>query len=73
MKELEVVVLTKDLPNESLKAGDVGTIVLVHNGGAGFEVEFTTLTGDTLTVVTLPADTIRDVIPGEIAHVRQVA
>ena len=31
--ELEQVVLTRDLPNEQLKAGDVGTVVLVHRGG----------------------------------------
>jgi hypothetical protein len=28
--ELDLVVLKRDLPNERLAAGDVGTIVLVH-------------------------------------------
>jgi Domain of unknown function (DUF4926) len=38
---LDAVLLTRDLPKEQLAAGDVGTVVLVHGGGAGYEVEFT--------------------------------
>ncbi len=53
--ELDSVVLTKDLPEHGLEAGDVGTVVLVHKDRAGFEVEFTTLTGETVAVITLPA------------------
>lgn len=37
------VVLTVDLPNERLAAGDIGTVVHVHRGGEGYEVEFMTL------------------------------
>jgi plasmid maintenance system antidote protein VapI len=73
MKELEVVVLTRDLPREGLQAGDLGTIVLVHAAGAGYEVEFTTLAGDTIAVVAVEAGSIRPVARGEIAHVRKVA
>ena len=51
--ELDLVVLKRDLPTERLAAGDVGTVVLVHQQGAGYEVEFTTLSGDTVAVVTL--------------------
>jgi hypothetical protein len=40
--ELDLVVLRRDLPKERLAAGDVGTVVLVHQQGAGYEVEFTT-------------------------------
>ena len=43
MKELDTVILTEDLPEHRLQAGDVGTIVLVHPEGAGYEVEFVTL------------------------------
>jgi hypothetical protein len=43
MREHDSVVLTQDIPAHGLSAGDVGTIVLVHRGGAGFEIEFTTL------------------------------
>ncbi len=73
IKELDLVVLKRDLPESRLKAGDVGTVVLEHAGGRGFEVEFMTLTGETLAVVTVPSDAVRAVSDGEIAHVRQVA
>ncbi len=73
IKELDTVVLTRDLPELGLEAGDVGTIVLIHAGGGGYEVEFATLTGETLTVVSLPAGAIRPIDRHEIAHVRRVA
>jgi Domain of unknown function (DUF4926) len=51
IKELDIVVLTRDLSENRLAAGDVGTVVLEHAGRRGFEVEFQTLTGETLAVV----------------------
>lgn len=69
MKELESAVLTTDLPEHGLSAGDIGTIVLVH-GDAGYEVEFATLEGEPLAIVSLAADQLRAVEPGEIAHAR---
>ena len=71
--ELDLVVLTRDLPAERLTAGDVGTVVLVHQQGAGYEVEFTTLSGDTVAVVTLEASDVRPVEAREITHVRAVS
>ena len=41
--ELDLVVLKRDLPKERLAARDVGTVVRVHQQGAGFEVGFTTI------------------------------
>lgn len=73
MRELEMVVLRRDLPDARLEAGDVGTVVLAHAAGAGFEVEFATLAGETIAVVTVPAEDLRAVAPDEIAHVRRVA
>jgi hypothetical protein len=70
--ELDLVVLTRDLPKERLAAGDVGTVVLVHQQGAGYEVEFTTLSGDTVAVVTLDASDVRPVEAREIVHARAV-
>lgn len=72
MAELERVVVTAELPEHGLQAGDLGTVVLVHREGEGYEVEFVTLAGETLTVVTLTGDRVRPVQPGEIAHVRRV-
>lgn len=50
IKEHDRVVLTKYLKKENLKAGDVRTVVHVHKEGKAFEVEFLTLSGDTLAV-----------------------
>jgi hypothetical protein len=70
IKELDTVVLTTDVPAEKLQAGDVGTVVLVHEGGKGFEVEFTSFAGSTLSVATLPAAAVRPVTSADVKHVR---
>lgn len=72
MKELDIVILTEDLPELDLQAGDIGTIVLSHGRNAGFEVEFSTLDGATLAVETLLPSQIRAIGRGEIAHVRKL-
>lgn len=53
IKELDSVVLTTDLPEYRLERGDVGTVVLVHHGDKGYEVEFMTLEGETIAVTSL--------------------
>jgi len=73
IEELSDVVLTTDVDAQGLRVGDIGTVVLVHANGAAFEVEFITLGGDTLAVLTLSADQVRAVDAREIAHVRKVA
>ena len=73
IREHDLVVLTADIPEESLKQGDVGTVVLVHRESAGYEVEFATLAGKTLAVVTVAENAVRPVGDQEIAHVRRVA
>jgi hypothetical protein len=71
--ELDLVVLKRDLPNEGLTAGDVGTVVLVHQQGGGYEVEFATLAGETVAVVTLDNSEVRPVRGREIGHARAVS
>jgi hypothetical protein len=73
IKELDPIVLTESQPEEGLEAGDVGWVVMVHGDGAGYEVEFVTLTGETVSVVTVPARAVRAVGKKEIAHARMVA
>ena len=73
IEELASVVLTADLPERGLRAGDIGTVVMVHQQGAGYTVEFQTLGGETVAVVTVPADGVRPVRSNEIAHVRGLA
>ena len=53
IQELEDVILESDLPQKGLQRGDIGTVVLVHQEDKGYEVEFTTLDGETIAVVTL--------------------
>jgi hypothetical protein len=73
MNEMDLVVLKRDLPNERLAVGDVGTVVLVHEQGLGYEVEFTTLSGETVAVVTVDASDVRPVEAREIVHARAVS
>jgi len=73
IKELDPVVLTKGSPEHGLQAGDVGWVVMIHDAGAGYEVEFITLTGKTVSVVTVPAAGVREAQSKEIAHARRVA
>jgi hypothetical protein len=73
IEELEDVIVTCDLPEHKLARGDIGTVVLVHKQGKGYEVEFTTLAGETIAIVTLAANQVRPSKPREIAHVRDLA
>ena len=73
IKEHERIVLLRDVPEEGLKAGDVGTVVHIHSRGKAFEVEFFALDGETLAVTTLKADQVRAVQPREITHSRLVS
>lgn len=65
-------VLTVDLPANKLKAGDVGTVVHIYDDGAAYEVEFFTLDGRTLDVVTVEADWLRPVGERDVMHVREM-
>ncbi len=73
IQEHDCVVLTKNLPEENLEAGDIGTVVHIHGAGEGYEVEFMTLDGQTVAVSTLLADQVRPIGRREIAHVRTLA
>lgn len=74
MKELDRFVLTEDLPDHGLKAGDLGTIVMAHvpdggyTGPEGYTAEFTYLTGETRAVVDLRPDQVRPAREGEVAR-----
>jgi hypothetical protein len=57
------VVLTREIPEEGLRPGDIGTIVEVHRDSSGneigFEVEFFSANGDTLAVASVPLEALR--------------
>ncbi|WP_375512061.1 DUF4926 domain-containing protein [uncultured Nostoc sp.] len=58
---LDRVILTNDLPEYSLEQGDTGTVVLVHQGGKGYEVEFVILDGETVAIVSLHSIQVRPI------------
>jgi len=72
IREHDCVVLTEDIPNEGLQAGDIGTVVHIHQAGAGYEVEFMTLAGETVAIATLIAAQVRPITKRDIAHVREL-
>ncbi|MCI0439195.1 MAG: DUF4926 domain-containing protein [Chloroflexi bacterium] len=71
-KEHDRIVLTSDISEEGLRAGDVGTIVHIHRGGGTFEVEFLTLNGETAAIATVIASQARPVSNRDITHARQM-
>lgn len=72
IRELDLVVLTRDLENHGLEAGDVGTVVHCYADKAGFEVEFVAAEGKTIGVLTLTTADIRPFQNAEILHSRDV-
>ena len=70
-KQLDTVVLSRDLPEFGLRAGDVGAVVFVLSPDA-VEVEFVSGSGATIAVVTLPSDEVRAVADEEVLAVRAI-
>ena len=71
--EHDRVVLTTDVVEQALEAGDVGTVVHVYGAGKAYEVEFVALDGETAAVATLERDQVRPVHRREITHARELA
>ncbi len=73
MREHEMVVLLRALPEYGLEAGDIGAVVHIYSGGVGLEVEFVTGSGETVAVATLEQGDVRQMQEREILHVRDLA
>ena len=73
IKEHDCIVLTQDIPDDGLEAGDVGTVVHIHRDEAAYEVEFITFTGQTVAVTTVLPSHLRPVTSQDIAHARELA
>ncbi len=71
-KELDTVVLDRDLPDHGLRQGDLGAIVQVYEPD-GVEVEFVTASGRTQALVTLTLGDIRGVRDEDLIAVRTLA
>jgi hypothetical protein len=67
----EEVVLTRDVPQEGLRTGDIGTVVHVYPKG-GLEVEFFTASGKTRAVVTLEPADVRTATDNDVVAVRSL-
>jgi len=63
------VILTRDVTEQGLRAGDVGTVVEQHVvpdvAEDGYSVEFFDMTGNTVCVATLPATALRMPTPAD--------
>ena len=70
--EHERIVLTADIPEEGLKAGDVGTIVHIYPQHAAYEVEFFSLDGNPVAVATVEREQARAVTREDVTHARSV-
>jgi hypothetical protein len=57
------VILTRDMPEQGLRKGDVGTVVEVYDDPAGnaigYEIETFAANGETLAVESVPVDAVR--------------
>lgn len=71
--ELDPVVLTRDIPEQGLEHGDVGTVVLVHGEGEAFEVNFVGYDGHTVALLTVDRDAVRPMGSRDLPHVRELA
>jgi hypothetical protein len=72
IKELETIVLSRDLPEHGLSRGDIGAVVHSYKSGDSYEVEFVTGKGRTIALVTLDSKDIRVMNHNEILHVREI-
>jgi Domain of unknown function (DUF4926) len=61
--------VTRDVADRGLRAGDVGTVVERHTAPGmteeGYSVEFFDMTGNTVAVVTVPANVLRVPTPAD--------
>ena len=71
-KFLDRVVLEHDIPGHGLRKGDLGTVVETYEPD-GLEVEFMTATGDTVAVLTLSHQDVRQASEDEMLSVRKLS
>ena len=71
--ELDRVALARDFPEHGLVAGDIGCVMMVYEDGAGYTIEFVSLGGETVALLTVEAAAVRQLGAREIARVREMA
>jgi len=70
-KELDTVVLARDLPKDGLRQGDLGAVVEAYEPDS-LEVEFVTASGRTQAVVALKVGDVRSVDDEDLISVRSL-
>ncbi|MCR9093312.1 MAG: DUF4926 domain-containing protein [bacterium] len=70
-RELDTVVLKRDMPDLGLRRGDLGAVVHVY-GTEGLEVEFVTASGATEALVSLTPDDVRAIAATDLVSVRSL-
>ena len=68
-RELDTVVLERDIPESGLRKGDIGAIVHIH-GDSRLDVEFVRASGQTLALLQLAATDVRPVQDEDVPSVR---
>jgi len=68
-KQLDTVVLDRDVPENGLRKGDLGAVVQTYEPD-GLEVEFVTASGRTQALVTLRLPDVRAVMDEDLVSVR---
>ena len=72
IRELDTVVLARDVPGAALRAGDLGAVVHVHDGNM-MEVEFVTASGLTQALQMLSTEDVRAVRDDDLLAVRSAS
>lgn len=71
------VVLTLDVPEHGVRAGDIGTVVERHVvpgvSEEGYSIEFFDMAGNTVAVAALPASALRHPTSADRPAVRQLS
>jgi hypothetical protein len=70
-KELDTVVLIRDLPANGLREGDLGAVVASYDPD-GLDVEFVTASGRTQALVTLHESDVRRAVNEDLVSVRSL-
>ena len=70
-RELDTVVLKRDMPDLGLRRGDLGAVVHVY-GSDGLEVEFVTAAGRTEALVSLSTHDVRGIAETDLVSVRSL-
>ena len=70
-RELDTIVLNRDLPEFGLRRGDLGVVVHVHEPD-GLEVEFVNASGRTEALVSLSGVDVRAIAESDMVSVRSL-